>query len=156
MPRPSSLAKTTIAALSKGLEDSSGKIAELEKQLGEERRNATRFAAELQRRLARFSGVASTADTPAARSGSVIGNARTKRGLRSGSLGEAIVTALKGSSKPLTADEVLSAIGGKSKPSVSQTLMKLVQAGAVQRFNSEGKTIAKNDKTQRARGYGVA
>ncbi|MGH7242370.1 MAG: hypothetical protein ACREJD_03010 [Phycisphaerales bacterium] len=66
------------------------------------------------------------------------------------------MAALKSSKKPLSADEIFKATGSKSKPSVSQTLMKMVHSGKVQRHNAEGKPIAKNDKSQRAKGYTLA
>ncbi|MGH7243414.1 MAG: hypothetical protein ACREJD_08370 [Phycisphaerales bacterium] len=89
--------------------------------------------------------------------GSEVGNFRGKgKPSRKGKVSESIVAALKSSKKPLSADEIFAATGSKSKPSVSQTLMKMVHSGQVQRHNAEGKPISKNDKSQRAKGYSLA
>lgn len=69
---------------------------------------------------------------------------------------EAITGVLKSAKSPMSADDIVSATGWKSKPSVSQTLMKLVAAGKIHRYNSEGKTIPTKDKSQRAKGYALA
>jgi len=58
--------------------------------------------------------------------------------------------------KPTSVDEIVSATSAKSKHSIAQTLMKLVQAGRMPRYSKDGKTIRKNDGSQRAKGYADA
>lgn len=137
----------SLAELDSALKGAKEKMEGMEAELGEFRNSIKEYVSEFGKRQRQYEkdfGMNSAAPRAS--------GTRTPRG----GMATAIQEALKSAKAPMSVDEIVTATGAGSKPSVSQTLMKLVQSGEVQRYNSEGKTIKKDDKTQRARGYALA
>jgi len=142
----------SLAELEKALTGAREKLSGMEKELADYRKSVQSYVLEFgkrQRQFERAFGMVSEA--PAAR-GSVIGNA--KRG-RKGKLSASITDALKSAKSPMSADDIVSATRWKSKPSVSQTLMKMVAAGTIHRYGKDGKVMAAKAKG-RAKAYALA
>lgn len=142
----------SLAELEKALTGAKERLTGMEKELADYRKSVQSYVLEFGKRQRQFE----KAFGMVAEGGNHVGNGRSgKRGPR-GNVTGAIVAVLGKASKPMSVDEIFSASGSKSKPSVAQTLMRLVQAGKVHRYNKDGKTIGKNDSSQRAKGYALA
>lgn len=144
----------SLGELEAALTGAKEKLRGMEQELAEYRKSVQSYVLEFgkrQRQFEREFGIA-IAESAGNGRGSKSGGGRARRG----TVAEGILSTLGKSSKPISVDEIVVATGATSKPSVAQTLMKLIQAGKVQRFNKDGKAISKNDDSQRAKSYSLA
>lgn len=160
MATTKTLSEMSLAELEKALTGAKERLTGMETELADYRKSVQSYVLEFGKRQRQFEKAFGMVS---AGGGDHVGNGRgggskvgnSKRGPR-GNVSNAIVTILGKASKPMGVEEIFSASGSKSKPSVAQTLMRLVQAGKVHRYNKDGKTIGKNDSTQRAKSYALA
>ncbi|MGH7241788.1 MAG: hypothetical protein ACREJD_00005 [Phycisphaerales bacterium] len=145
----------TLGELEAALQGAKEKLAGMEQELADFRKSIQSYVSEFGKRQRQFEkdfGMMSSAPRNAGGSTSVGGGRRAGRG----TVADGILAVLGKANKPVSVDDVVKATGASSKPSIAQTIMKLVQAGKVHRYNAEGKVIPQKDKSQRARGYAIA
>lgn len=145
----------SLAELEGALNGAKERLHEMERELSEYRKTIAAYLAEFakrQRQLERDFGFVTHA--PAERGNAGAGGRRKRAGR--GTVADLIVEALGSASSPISVDDIVTLTGAKSKPSIAQTLMKLIQGGRVQRYNKDGKPISKSDQSQRAKSYSLA
>ena len=144
----------SLSELESALKGAKEKLAGMEQELADFRKSVQGYVLEFGKRQRQYEkdfGMLA----PAASKGRAAAVGNGNRAPR-GTVAEGILAALGKSNKPINVDEIVSATGAKSKPSVAQTLMKLIKAGKVHRYNKDGKTIPKGDDSQRAKAYALA
>lgn len=147
----------SLGELESALTGAKEKLRGMEQELAEYRKSVQSYVLEFgkrQRQFEREFGLATSESS----NGGARGRGGKAPGGRAprGTVAESILSTLGNSGQPIGVDAIVAATGATSKPSVAQTLMKLVQAGKVQRFNKDGKAISRNDDSQRAKAYALA
>lgn len=151
MAKSKSASEMSLSELEAALKGAKEKIEETEQQLAGFRKSVHSYVQEFGKRQRQFERDFGRSAGPSP-SGRKTGSGRSGRG----AVSEGILAALGRASRPISVDEIVDATGASSKPSVAQTIMKLVKAGKVHRYNKDGKTIPKGDDSQRAKAYALA
>lgn len=145
----------SLSELEKALSGAKERLTGMEKELADYRKGVQAYVLEFGKRQRQFEkafGMVSGGEPGSAGNGRKRSTGRAGRG----TISENILSVLGNANKPISVNDIVSATGAKSRPSIAQTLMKLVQAGKVQRYNKDGKTIPKGDDSQRAKAYALA
>lgn len=159
MTKSKAAADMSLAELEKALEGAKERLSGMEKELTDYRKSVQSHVLEFGKRQRQFEkafGFVDASSNNGHRRSSGGGNISGGKRAARGTISESILAVLGKASKPINVNEIVSATGANSKPSVAQTLMKLVQSGKVHRYNKDGKPIPKGDDSQRAKGYAIA